>query len=87
MLDESLLAWVGAISLMVSGILYLSVHFGCHKDISREDAEEEYDDSYKERLVWLAHQYLDQYYKIITQNLPRDKMIKLKKIVYDDQLQ
>jgi len=45
------LAWVGAITLFVSGVIYLAIYFGCSTSLKREDLEEEYDESYKERLV------------------------------------
>jgi hypothetical protein len=34
------LAWVGAIALFVSGLIYMAIYFGCSKSIKKEDLEE-----------------------------------------------
>ena len=43
MLDDTLLAWVSALGLFASGILFISLHFGCNKDFKEVTLEEEYD--------------------------------------------
>jgi hypothetical protein len=32
---DTLLAWVGALSLFISGLLYLGLHFGCGKEFQK----------------------------------------------------
>lgn len=34
-LGNTVMAWAGAISLFVSGIMYLAIHFGCSKSLKK----------------------------------------------------
>jgi len=37
--DQTLLAWIGAMSLFVSGFVYIGIHFGCGGKVKEEGSK------------------------------------------------
>lgn len=46
------MAWISALTLFISGVIYLALHFGCYKKVNEDNVlEDDDEEDYKERLT------------------------------------
>jgi cbb3-type cytochrome oxidase subunit 3 len=50
-IGSSVLAWVSALALFISGIIYFALHVGCYKKVNEENVLEDDEEDYRERLT------------------------------------